>query len=150
MGVLIVSRKEEAIKVFQGGFNCSQAVLSVFTDELSIDKEMALKIATGFGGGARNGELCGAVSGALMVLGLKNGHYIQGDVKGKEQAYKLAKEFTDRFREQQGNIVCKELLGYDLSNLDDYKLLADKGIFKTECPKFIECAIEVLESMLSL
>ena len=98
----------------------------------------------------RDGELCGAVSGALMVLGLKNGHYIQGDVKGKEQAYKLAKEFTDRFREQQGNIVCKELLGYDLSNPDDYKLLADKGIFKTECPKFIECAIEVLESMLSL
>ena len=145
-----MNRKEEAVQLFEGGFNCSQAVFSVFSNELSIDKEMALKIATGFGGGARNGELCGAVSGALMVLGLKNGHYIQGDVKGKEQAYKLAKEFTDRFRELQGNIVCKDLLGYDLSDPDDYKLLVDKGIFKTECPKFIESAIEVLESMLSI
>ncbi len=145
-----MNRKEEAVQLFEGGFNCSQAVFSVFSNELSIDKEMALKIATGFGGGARNGELCGAVSGALMVLGLKNGHYIQGDVKGKEESYKLAKELTNRFRELQGNIVCKDLLGYDLSDPDDYKLLVDKGIFKTECPKFIESAIEVLESMLSI
>lgn len=144
-----MNRKEEAVQLFEGGFNCSQAVLSVFANELSIDKKMALKIATGFGGGARNGELCGAVSGALMVLGLKNGHYVQGDVKGKEQAYKLAKEFTDRFRELQGNIVCKDLLGYDLSDPDEFKVLVDKGIFKKECPKFIESAIEVLESMLS-
>lgn len=58
-----MNRKEEAVQLFEGGFNCSQAVFSVFSNELSIDKEIALKIATGFGGGARNGELCGAVSG---------------------------------------------------------------------------------------
>ncbi|MFA9379191.1 MAG: C-GCAxxG-C-C family protein [Lachnotalea sp.] len=144
-----MNRKEEAISLFKDGFNCSQAVLSVFSDELSIDREMALKIATGFGGGSRNGELCGAVSGALMVLGMKDGHFIKGDNDRKSRSYGLAKEFTDRFKEVQGDIVCKNLLGYDLSNPDEYKILDEKGLFMSECPKYIESAIEVLESMLS-
>lgn len=141
-----MTKKQEAIQLFEEGFNCSQAVLAAFSENLNLDQEMALKIATGFGGGARNGELCGAVSGALMVLGLKNGHSVKGDTLGKQNAYKEAKEFTDRFREQQGSIVCKELLGYDLSKPDEYQFLVEQGKFKTDCPKFISCAIELLEN----
>lgn len=144
-----MTRKEEAMVLFEDGFNCCQAVFSVFSEELLIDRELALKVATGFGGGARNGELCGAVSGALMVLGLKEGHYIKGDTERKARSYELAKEFTDRFKEAQGDIVCKNLLGYDLSKPDEREILVDKGLFKSECPKYIGCAIEILENMIS-
>ncbi len=144
-----MNRKEEAISLFKDGFNCSQVVLHAFADELNIDKEFALKITTGFGGGSRNGELCGAVSGALMVLGMKDGHYIKGDSTRKGRSYGLAKEFTDRFREVQGDIVCKKLLGYDLAKPDEYKILIDEGLFSSECPKYIESAIEVLETMIA-
>lgn len=78
--------KEEAIALYKKGFNCTQAVLTVFSDDLQIDREMSLKISTGFGGGLRNGELCGSVSGALMVLGMKDGHYIKGDSDRKGSA----------------------------------------------------------------
>lgn len=138
----------EAISIFEDGFNCAQAVLSVYSNDLLIDRELALKIASGFGGGSRNGELCGAVSGAIMVLGLKDGHYIKGDNELKHRSYRLAKEFTDRFREVHGDIVCKNLLGYDLSIPEEYKILEEKGMFKTECPKFISTAVSILETML--
>lgn len=74
-----MSKKEKALNYFSQKFNCSQAVLSTFAEELGISEELALKIGTEFGGGARRGELCGAVSGALMVLGLKYGHFHKGN-----------------------------------------------------------------------
>ncbi len=143
-----MDKKEEATLLFEDGFNCCQVVLSVFNDELDLDRELALKLATGFGGGSRNGELCGAVAGALMVLGMKDGHYIKDDNDRKIRSYGLAKEFTDRFREVYGDIVCKNLLGYDLSKPDEYKILAENGLFKTECPKYICTAVDILERMI--
>lgn len=142
-----MTKKQEAIQLFEEGFNCSQAVLGAFSKDLNLDQEMALKIATGFGGGSRNGELCGAVAGALMVLGLKEGHYIKGDTEGKQKAYQVAKEFTNRFKEEQGSIVCKDLLGYDLSKPEEYQILVEQGKFKKDCPQFIRCVVELLENM---
>ena len=82
-----------------------------------------------------------------MFLGLKNGHSIKGDNETKTKSYNLTKVFTD-FRNNHGHIVCKNLLGYDLSNTKDYNFLVQQGIFKTECPKYISGAIEILEDML--
>ncbi|HHX59960.1 MAG TPA: C_GCAxxG_C_C family protein [Epulopiscium sp.] len=144
-----MDRKEEALKVFESGFNCSQAVLSVFCEELNCDRDLALKISTGFGGGIRIGEVCGAVSGAVMALGLKYGHTIEGDTETKSKAYSLTKEFINRFEEKNGTIVCKKLLGYDLSNQEEYEYLLDKGIFKNMCPVFIKDAIDILDAMFS-
>lgn len=143
-----MNRKEEALKVFGCGFNCSQAVLSVFCEEFNCDKELALKIATGFGGGMRKGEVCGAVTGAIMVLGLKYGHYIEGDTETKSKAHALTSEFIRRFEDKYGTIICKKLLGYDLSNPEEYTLLNEKGMFKSMCPKFIEDAIGILEGLI--
>lgn len=142
-----MNRKEEALRIFECGFNCSQAVLSVFCEEFNCDNELALKIATGFGGGMRKGEVCGAVTGAIMVLGLKCGHYKEGDTEAKNKAYALTKEFINRFENKNGTIVCKKLLGYDLSIPEEYELLTEKGMFKSMCPKFIEDAISILEEL---
>ncbi len=145
----MMERKENAIRIFNNGFNCSQSVLSIFCEELNFDKELALKIATGFGGGIRKGEVCGAVSGAIMVLGLKFGHYIEGDTETKSQAYALTSEFINRFEEKNGTIICKGLLGHDLSNQEEYELIREKGLFQSRCPELIGDAIEILEDMLS-
>ena len=80
-----MNKKEEAINLFNNGFNCSQAVLSVFCEDLGLDKKTALRISTGFGAGFQKGEVCGAVSGAIMTLGLINGHFIEGDTESKNK-----------------------------------------------------------------
>ncbi len=141
-------RKEEAVKIFSSGFNCSQAVLSVFCDELGFDKETALKISTGFGGGMRRGEVCGAVTGAIMVMGLKEGFYIEGDTETKSKAYELVKLFESKFESLNGSIICKEILNYDLSIEAEMEILKEMGSFGTVCPKVIEDAIDILEEMI--
>lgn len=85
-----MNKVEKSLNYFKNGFNCSQALLATYATDFGLSEEMALKVATQFGGGARKGEMCGAVSGALMVLGLKYGHYHYGDVEEKTNAYKIA------------------------------------------------------------
>lgn len=143
-----MDKKEEAIKLFDSGFNCSQAVLTVFREELDLDENLALKIATGFGGGMRKGEVCGAVTGAIMALGMKYGHNVCSDTETKSRAYAITKEFIRRFEEKNETIICKNLLGYDLSNQEEYNILVEKGSFKTMCPEFIKNAIDILEEMM--
>ena len=94
---------EKAEKYFSNNFNCSQAVFTTFAAEMGLDEELALKIATQFGGGARKGEMCGAVSGALMVLGLKYGHCHAENAEEKKKAYQIAEELMNRFIEKKGH-----------------------------------------------
>lgn len=143
-----MNKKEEAVHLFNKGYNCCQSVVCVFSKELSIDKETAFNISGGFVGGALNGELCGVISGAIMVIGLKNNNStLEEEVQKRIQ--KQTKDFTDRFRKIHGDLVCKGLLGYDLSKPDDYKVLVEKELFKTKCPTYIETAVELLESIFS-
>ena len=106
-------------------------------------------LGTQFGGGARNGEMCGAVSGALMVLWLKYGHYESENNEQKSRAYAIAVEYTKRFREQNGSIVCRDLLGYDLTKPEEAACIKEKKLFGSVCPKVIKNAVELLESILT-
>ncbi len=143
-----MNRVEKAQEYFKKGFNCSQAVFTTFAVELGMSEEMALKVATQFGGGARKGEMCGAVSGALMVLGMKYGHYHEGALEEKANAYKISEDFMNRFIEKNGTVVCRELLGYDLSKPQDAEKIKELYLFKSICPKMIQCATEIVEEML--
>ncbi|MDA3851285.1 MAG: C-GCAxxG-C-C family protein [Spirochaetaceae bacterium] len=145
-----MNRRDEAIEIFNCGFNCSQAVLSVFCDHLDFDKETALKISTGFGGGMRKGEVCGAVTGAIMVLGLKEGHFAVGETKAKSKAYELVKDFESRFEKLNESIICKNLLKYDLSVETELAMIKEKGLFDVICPKVIADAIDIIEEILIL
>ena len=144
-----MNKTDKALELFSNNFNCSQAVLTAFADDFGLDEKLALKIGTSFGGGARNGEICGAVSGALMVLGLKYGHFDAADSEQKSKAYAIAVEYTKRFREANGSIVCRDLLGYDLSKPDEMACIKEKGLFADVCPKAIKSAVEILESILA-
>jgi len=143
-----MNREETATDYFGRGYNCSQAVLVTFCEELGMNKEMALKISTGFGGGMRKGEVCGAVTGALMVLSLKYGHYIEGDTVSKAQNYAITKEFQEKFKALNKTVQCRELLGYDLSKADEMEVIKEKNLFAVVCPKMIQDAVRILEAMI--
>ncbi len=141
-------KKQIALEYYGNRFNCSQALLATFSDELGITEELALKIGTQFGGGARCGELCGAVSGALMILGLKYGHYHQGNEEEKARAYAIAVDFNKRFCIKNGSVVCKELLKYDLTKNEEMDIINKKDLFHVLCPQIITDAVEIVEQMI--
>lgn len=146
-----MSSAEQAVSSFNEGLLCSQAVFSTFATGLGLDRETATKIATPFGGGmARMGETCGAVTGALMAIGLKHGNITdwRTEDKQKEKAYKLAMEFVEKFKSINGTIRCKELLGCDLSTPEGRKTANENNLFITACPKFVRDAAEIIEEIL--
>ena len=136
---------EKAEELFKGGLNCSQTVFVMFAPKYGLSKEMALKVACGFGGGMRDAQVCGAVTGALMVIGLKYGDDNIEDLEAKARCYQKTKEFIKIFRETQGSIVCKDLLGVDISTEDGYQEANDKNMFQTTCVDMVVRAIEILE-----
>lgn len=140
---------EKAEEYFCNNFNCSQAVFTTFATEMGLDKEVALRIATQFGGGARKGEMCGAVSGALMALGLKYGHCHAEDAEEKGKAYQIAEDFMNRFIAEKGTVVCRELLGYDVSKTEDMQKIKELNLFKTVCPEMVRCATLIVEQMIN-
>ncbi|MGE5498872.1 MAG: C-GCAxxG-C-C family protein [Syntrophothermus sp.] len=141
---------EKARETFTtGGFNCSQAVFSTYSTQLGLDEETAKKVACGFGGGiGHTGETCGAVTGAIMTISLKYGQTDPSDAAAKEKTFAIAQEFMKRFSSEMGSLKCKDLLGYDMSNPEEYKELREKGITKQVCPKYIETASRILEELL--
>ncbi len=145
----MMNRVERAVSCFKEGFTCSQAMLSTYGPQLGLNHELALKVSGAFGGGmARMGETCGAVTGAFMVIGLKHGNARVEDKQAKERAYSLIREFVDRFKSRNGSIVCRELLGYDISTPKGLKLIREKKLTTTLCPKFVQDAAEIVEQIL--
>jgi C_GCAxxG_C_C family probable redox protein len=135
---------------FEKGFSCSQAVFSPYAEEMGLDGDTALKIAGTFGGGmGRIGQTCGAVTGALMALGLKYGASDAADKETKEQAYARAQEFAQRFKTRNGSLICKDLLGCDIGTPDGHSLAQEQGLYKRICPKLVKDAAEIVEEMLA-
>ena len=105
------THSQKAEELFREGYNCAQAVFCAFCDVTGIDHDTAAKVASSFGGGmGRMREVCGTVSGALMVLGIVCGYSDPKDPEAKKLHYERVREFASRFREQEGSIICRELL----------------------------------------
>ena len=146
-----MNKTELAASRFQAGFSCSQAVFSSFAEAMGLEKNTALKIAGTFGGGmGRTGQTCGAVTGALMVLGLKYGATDAADKETKELAYARVQEFARRFATRNGDdLSCKALLGCDISTPDGQKMAQELGLYKSVCPKLVKDAAEIVEEILA-
>ena len=144
-----MNHKEKAVDYYNHNFNCSQGVFTAFATEMGMNEKLALRIATNFGGGERKGELCGAVAGALMVLGLRCGHCESEDGESKSKAYAVSTEFMNRFTTKNGSVVCRELLGYDLTKKEDMVFIEEQNLFRTFCPKMVESAASILDEMIS-
>ena len=145
----ILSNEENAVSTYIDGFNCSQAVLSTFGPSLGLNREIALKVSEAFGSGiCQMGEICGAVIGALMAIGLKYGKTKAEDTKATEFTYNYGEEFVSEFTSRNGTIICKKLLGCDITTPEGMKLADEKNLWYTLCPKYIEDAVEILEEIL--
>lgn len=124
-------------------------MLLTFADEVSLPQGTAMKIASPFGGGmAYTDGFCGALSGALMVIGLKYGMSSANDLIAKERAYAEAQLLIDAFSAKYGSPRCTELIGYNLSIPHEYSQAKEAGIFKVKCPRFIEDLVAMLEELL--
>jgi C_GCAxxG_C_C family probable redox protein len=97
---------------------------------------------------AQMGDTCGAVTGAFMAIGLKHGRTRADDDRAKEKTYELVRDFVQRFRAVHGSIVCKELLGYDLSKEEEMREAQEKKLFDDFCPKLVQTAAAILEDLL--
>jgi C_GCAxxG_C_C family probable redox protein len=141
-------KSDRATACFEGGFSCSQAVFTAFSAELGLDQETALKLAGGFGGGmGHTGYTCGAVSGAVMAIGLKHGKCRAEDNEAKAKTYALVQEFCRRFKARHGSLLCTELIGHDLSRPEEAEAAREAGKFKTVCPQLVRDAVEIVEEI---
>lgn len=140
------SRVNQAVNCFQNGFNCAQAVLTTYCEDFGLERETALKLSCSLGGGmGRLGHVCGAVSGALLLLGLKHGQSLPYDNAAKEATYTQVQEFSRSFEKRNGSVLCRDLLGVDLLSGD--KAVAAERV-KSVCPKMVQDAAEIIEEML--
>lgn len=140
-------RSKQAETYFKEGYNCCQAVVLAFADEVGLEKETALKIAASFGGGmGLLREVCGAVSGMFIVEGMKHGYTSPEDKEGKKAHYERIRALAEKFREQNGSILCKELLG--LKEVPKDASPADRNTQaykKRPCAAIVECAASIVE-----
>lgn len=148
---MIITRCEEAVKCFNEGFNCCQAVFATYSEQLGLDRESALKIGSPFGTGiARMGDTCGAVTGGLMLIGLKKGKYLTEDDEAKEKCYRLSQEFISQFKEIYGSVLCRDILSCDLSTEKGLKFAKEHNLTKALCPCFVRDAARIVELLLEL
>jgi C_GCAxxG_C_C family probable redox protein len=140
---------ERAEALFLNGYNCSQSVLQAFAPRLGLAQDVAARLATPFGAGISfQGMQCGAVSGALLAIGLRYGNPSAGDKAGKALAYARSREFIERFQARHQTVLCRELLSIDLSQPGELERAREAGIFEDICPGLVREAVEILSLML--
>ena len=140
---------EKAAAGFSQGLNCAQSVLSAYGPRFGLDRDLALKLASGFGGGiGHRGESCGVVTGAIMVIGLKHGGTLADGQESLDKTYGLIERFLESFKARHGSILCRELLGCDISTPEGLQAARDKGLFFDVCPKYVRDSAEILEEIL--
>lgn len=144
-----MGKPEKAVEIFKKGYSCSQAVLSAYGTELGLNEDICLKIAQGFGAGiGRSALICGAVTGAYMVIGLTHGSAKADDRDAKEKVYTLVREFKIRFEEHNHTCICYELLGCDIGTVEGFREALQKDFINVLCPQFVMDAAEILEEIL--
>jgi C_GCAxxG_C_C family probable redox protein len=142
--------EDQARELFEAHYNCAQSVLGPFANYFGLERETAFRLATPFGGGiGHSGQLCGAVSGALMVIGLARGITVY-DQSEKEACYALARTFLEGFAALHGSLTCPGLLGLDIGDPDDLAKVRELNLFHTRCPQFVGDAARIVAEVLVL
>lgn len=140
--------KEKAMEYYAGGIDCSQVVFQYGAEILGLDKEVALRVASAFGGGMFHGETCGCVTGALMAIGYAFGQYKPGDEASKAEMMKRKAEFEEAFEAINGSLICREIIGFDISKPDQLQEARDSGVMMDLCPKLACDACDILDEIL--
>lgn len=143
----MMDRVQKAVQLFNSGYNCSQAVFAAFSEPAILEQPAALKAASGFGGGiARSGNLCGAVTGAIMAIGLQLSTADAADKTTQSYVYQKVRHFMEKYNQRTGSIVCRDLLGFDMTTPEGQIVSKMPGAFD-RCTDFVRIAAEILEEM---
>lgn len=145
------NHQERATALFKEGYNCAQSVFAAYSEDLGIPFETALKLSSPFGGGmGRMREVCGAVTGMFMVIGMKYGYSDPKDMQVKTEHYKLVQNLARKFKDQNSSIICKDLLG--LSKPEESPIpqeRTDSYYKKRPCVEMVRSAAEILDAYLN-
>ena len=135
---------EKASSLFLKGYNCSQSVLLTMTDHWGIESDFVPKIATGFGGGiGRCGSVCGALTGGVMALSVRYGTN-EPSAEKRLRTYELSRKFFEQFEKRNNVDLCRDLVGYTLSNPDEHKKAMEENVFQKKCARYVENAVKIL------
>lgn len=150
MGAMQESRVERAVATFKEGYNCAQAVFATYADCFGMDRKTALKMSSAMGAGVgRMREVCGAVSSMAMLAGLKEGNDDPCSQEAKKHIYALVRQMSDRFKEENGTIICRELLGITGAEESAEPSVRTEEFYAARpCVRIIECASRIIENML--
>jgi C_GCAxxG_C_C family probable redox protein len=147
-----MSKRERAAQFHEQGYGCAQSVLASYAADYGLDEGLSLRLATGFGSGmGRMCEVCGALTGAFMVIGMKYGKEKSDGTRygsDTETTYRLVADVATKFKEKNGSIFCRELIGYNLMDPAERAKVVELGLFKLTCRKCILDAVEILEQTL--
>ncbi|MDO4749998.1 MAG: C-GCAxxG-C-C family protein [Eubacteriales bacterium] len=138
----------QALKLYGQGYHCSQVVFGHAAEDLGMDINEAYRVSAGFGGGLFRGNVCGCVAGAIMALGLAYGHDEPNQTEVSAELTAKVLEFQRRFEEANGSVLCKDLLGIDISLPGGVEEAKASGKMQTLCPRLAESACEILDEML--
>ena len=140
-------RANRAYDLFKQGYNCSQAVFMAFCDKYGFDEETAARLASSFGGGmGRMREVCGAFSGMLLVNSMETGSADASDFEAKKANYESVRALAERFKEENGSLICRELLG--LTKKEESAVpekRTEQYYQKRPCAEIVKAAAEILE-----
>ena len=144
-----MDKSEIAVNKFKDGYNCAQSVLFSYADKLNISRDLALKMANGFGGGiGRKQEVCGALSGGILVLNLIYGRGENEEKQKQEIVYSLVRELMDKFEEKYGSVNCKKLLdGCELMTSEGQEQFKSNKLIE-KCYDYVEFTVRALDEII--
>jgi C_GCAxxG_C_C family probable redox protein len=141
--------KDAAAIMHAHRINCAQSVMSVFSQQLGLDLDTGLRVAMAFGGGmGRTGNTCGAVTAAYMALGLAQTMSPDNPRDTIDKTYELVRNFNEKFIAKHGSLLCRELLGCDMSQPGGIEEARDKDLFANLCPNLVHDAVQIAEDLL--
>ena len=146
-----MSAPEAAVARFEQGYSCAQAVFSALAEPQGLERDMAYRVAAGFGGGlARSGQTCGCVTGAIMGLGLaQTGVSPEQNRSEKEKTYARVQRFMREFAARHGSTHCLHLLGCDISTAEGLSFARQNGLFQSRCTRLVRDATELAAAILA-
>ena len=141
---------QDALAMFKEGYNCAQAVFAGCSAPYGLPRETALRVAQAFGGGmGRTGSVCGAVTGALMVIGFKRAALDPKDAQAKLDAHRIAQAFLAAFAARHRSLLCRDLLGCDIGTPEGLKHVQETNLHATVCGGLVESAAGIIEQLLA-
>ncbi len=143
-----MSDVDRAVEFFRNGCACSQAIAGTYGPRYGLNEDRAMRVSAGFGSGMRMGETCGAVTGAFMVLGLASCGASCTTAAARQPACDAVTSFASEFRRRHGTLVCRDLLGCDVSTPEGAAAAREQNLFSTRCVDLVRGAAELLEAIL--